>query len=44
MFSLFFVYFQSFQTNIAIFTTNKCEIFQAIQYTALGFELTTSQS
>ena len=34
---LFFVYFQSFQTNITIFTTNICEK-MSIQYTVPGFE------
>ena len=32
--------FLSFQTKITIFITNKCEKY--IQYTVLGFELTTS--
>ena len=37
---LFYVYFRSFQTNIAIFTTNICEK-MSIQYTVPGFEPTT---
>ena len=32
--------FSSFQTNITVLTTNKCEKI-SIQYTVLGFELTT---
>ena len=32
--------FLSFQTNITILTTNKCEEI-SIQYTGMGFELTT---
>ena len=40
---LFFVYFWSFQTNSTSFTTNQCEKL-SIQYTALGFEPTTSQT
>ena len=42
---LFFVYFRLFkQTNITIFTTNKCEK-MSIQYTtALGFEPMTNES
>ena len=39
----FFVYFQSFQANNTIFTTNQCEK-MTIQYTALGFEPMTSQT
>ena len=35
-----FIYFRLFQTNITIFTTNKCEK-MSIQYTVLGFEPTT---
>ena len=41
--SLFFIYFWSFQTQIAFFTTNQCEK-MSIQYTALGFEPTTYQT
>ena len=36
---LFFLYFQSFQTNNTIFTTNQCEKMY-ILYTAPGFEPT----
>ena len=35
-----FYLFSSFQTNITILTTNKCEK-MSIQYTEPGFELTT---
>ena len=37
---LFLVYFRPFQTNVTIFTTNKCEKI-SIQYTVPGFEPTT---
>ena len=37
---LSFVYFQSFQTNNTIFTTNQCEKL-SIQYAVPGFEPTT---
>ena len=33
--------YRSFQTNNTIFTTNKCEKCQSIQYTVRGFEPTT---
>ena len=35
-----FFFFSSFQANITILTTNKCEK-MSIQSTALGFDLTT---
>ena len=40
---LFFVYFQSFQTNNTIFTTNICEKMY-IQYTVPGFKPTTFEA
>ena len=40
---IFLVYFQSFQTNNTIFTTNQCWK-MSIQYMVLGFEPTTSQA
>ena len=41
---VFSIYCWPFQTNNTMFTTNKCEKVKSIQYTALGFKTSTSQT